>query len=130
MAKFKFNLNQCFITFYGFAMAGIKSTQLSRSTNLNKMHDTKNTTVNPAIRKADVSCSFVSPSTSPNELFVCKVKERIEFWESQDRSEKEKLKGLACSILSLIDNVSDIEDCKLIVNGKNVSGNLHELLFA
>lgn len=118
------------LTFNGFASGGeLKATNCRTALKVNKMHDTKNTTANPACRKADVSRRFVCPSDSPDELFVCKVKERIEFWNSQKVSEKEKVRGIAFSILSLIDNVSDLENCKLIVNGKNVSGNLHELLF-
>lgn len=71
-------------------------------------------------------------STEPNsqaEMFVSRVRDRIEFWNAQSLPEYDKLIGVAFSILALIDNVSDIENCQLNINGENVSGVLHEILF-
>ena len=64
-----------------------------------------------------------------SEIFIKKIQDRISFWEKQDRTEHEKLLGVSSSILCIIDGITDVEDYKLIINGENISGGLHDLLF-
>lgn len=67
------------------------------------------------------------------EDFLNGVRESVEHWKNSDKSEEEKLRGLAFSIMCLLDG--EMGNLPLLTLAptndltKNITGELHELLY-
>lgn len=63
------------------------------------------------------------------EEFIQAIKEYVDFWDRQDRNSKEKLEGIAFSILFILDGISGNFEGDITSLEKEWDGMIHETFY-